>query len=282
MVYYILKIKEEFILELEIIQQIINKFKNFEQVEGITLAGSIAFETEDENSDIDIDIYINNEIPPNEREKIAKEFADYMEIDNQFWGPSDEWKLRNSEKKIDIIYLDIQWIKDYLERVIDRCEASVGYSTCFWHNVINSRIIYDKNGELSKLQEKYKVAYPSKLKENIVDKNYPILRNNLSAYYYQIEKAIKRKDLISINHRIAALLASYFDIIFSVNEMPHPGEKKLLKILNGSCKKVPFNIEKNISTILTKCTSCNSDVLLDINELIDNLDELLIKETINF
>lgn len=45
-----------FILRLEIIQQIVNKFKKFEQVEGITLAGSIAFETEDENSDINIDI----------------------------------------------------------------------------------------------------------------------------------------------------------------------------------------------------------------------------------
>ncbi|MCY6354616.1 DUF4037 domain-containing protein [Clostridium sp. ZS2-4] len=270
------------IKENEIIHEIVSKFKNFKQVEGITLAGSVAFKTEDENSDIDIDVYINNELPPSEREKIAREFSDCIEIDNQFWGTGDEWKLRNSVKDIDIIYLDMQWIKDYLERVIDRCDAVVGYSTCFWHNVINSRIIYDKNGELSKLQERYTVPYPNKLKENIIAKNYPVLRNNMSAYYYQIEKAIKRKDLISINHRTAALLASYFDIIFAINGMPHPGEKKLLKIITNNCKKVPFNMHKNVLTLLNSCTSCDNNILLHINQLIDNLDELLIKENINF
>lgn len=265
------------------IGEIIKRFSKLPQVEAVTIAGSIAFETYDENSDIDIDVYINSEIPINEREKIAKEFADYMEIDNQFWGPGDEWKLRDYRdynKGVDIIYLDTKWIKDYLERVIDWYEASVGYTTCFWHNVIESKIMFDRNGQLSRIQERYNIQYPQKLKRNIVAKNYPILRNNMSSYYCQIEKAVKRKDLISVNHRVSALLASYFDIIFAINELPHPGEKKLIKIINSKCTKIPHNIEKNVMTILSKCANTDSEILVEINELIDNLDELLIREEI--
>jgi hypothetical protein len=44
----------------------------------------------------------------------------------------------------------------------------------------------------------------------------------------QIAAAIRRNDTVSINHRVAAWLASYFDIIFAVNSRFHPGEKRLL------------------------------------------------------
>ncbi|MDP4142970.1 MAG: DUF4037 domain-containing protein [Bacillota bacterium] len=264
----------------EIIEQIIKKFTKFEQVVGITLAGSTAFNTEDNNSDIDIDVYITKEIPPHYREEIAKEFADYMEIDNQFWGPGDEWKLKGSEIGIDIIYLDIKWIKDYLEGVLDKCDASVGYTTCFWHNVVDSKVVYDKHGELSMIQEKYKRSYPIELKKNIIAKNYPILRKNMSSYYYQIEKAIKRDDVVSVNHRTSAMLASYFDIIFAVNEIRHPGEKKLLRFIDNNCSKLPVNMEKNIRNILLKCSCAEIGILEEIKELVDNLDKLLISENL--
>lgn len=264
----------------KIIGDIVNRFCKLHQVEAITLAGSSAFGSEDESSDIDIDVYINDEIPVCEREVIVKEFADYMEIDNQFWGLGDEWKLRNSEKVIDIIYLDMKWIKDYLERVVERYEASVGYTTCFWHNIIDSKVIFDRNRKLEAIQDKYNVKYPKKLKENIIMKNYPILRKNMSSYYYQIEKAIKRKDFVSVNHRVAALLASYFDILFAINEILHPGEKKLIKLIKDKCKKIPNDMEKNIESILKNCTSCDIKILEEINKLVDNLDQLLMKENI--
>ena len=50
----------------------------------------------------------------------------------------------------------------------------------------------------------------------------------MPSFLYQVDKAVERNDLISINHRTTELLASYFDIIFALNEKLHPGEKRLL------------------------------------------------------
>lgn len=100
----------------------------------------------------------------------------------------------------------------------------------------------------------------------------------MPSYYHQIEKALKRDDYISVNHRVAALLASYFDIIFAINEMPHPGEKKLLKIIRDKNLKVPYNMEMNTYNILKFSASNNSAILLEIDSLINNLDTLLKKE----
>lgn len=100
----------------------------------------------------------------------------------------------------------------------------------------------------------------------------------MPAYYFQIEKAVKRNDYISINHRVAALLASYFDILFAINEMPHPGEKKLVKILKEKGARLPFDMEKNINDLLSSICGFDKRILIQVNKLVDNLDKLLTAE----
>ncbi len=122
--------------------------------------------------------------------------------------------------------------------------------------------------------------YPDPLRKAIVAKNYPILRKNISSYLHQLELAVQRHDLASINHRTAALLASYFDIIFAVNSVPHPGEKRLVEFVKTLCQKYPSNLEEQLQSLL-KATSVNSghsDLLDRANALIDSLDEFLIAE----
>ncbi len=262
----------------EFLDKIVREFSSIEGVEGITLAGSTVFDTADENSDLDIDVYISKDIDITKRREIAVKFAEYMEIGNNFWGPGDEWKLKGSQVIIDIIYLDINWINEYLEKLLVKHEVSVGYTTCFWHNVIASEILFDRNDVLKNLQQKYNISYPKELKQNIIDKNYPILRKNISSYYYQIEKAILRDDKISINHRVAGLLASYTDIIFAINEIRNPGEKKLMRIMNNKCKKLPEQMEENINNILNYSATLDKQILIEINQLVDNLEILLVSE----
>lgn len=263
-----------------IVYQIVNEFKRLDEVVAITLAGSCASGRKDNYSDIDIDIITERDIPVEKRESIAKKFSDLMEINNTFWGPSDEFVLRNSSIQVDIAYFDFKWLKEKLENILENHIASIGYTTCFWNNVINSLVVFDNNNKFNDLKEKYTIEYPEELKRNIVNKNYPILKKNFSAYYNQVEKAINRKDIVNLNNRITAFLDSYFDIIFAINEIPHPGEKRLLSIINTMCEKLPKNSVKDIEKLIKDISNCDFTILEDIDEIVNQLDVILKNESL--
>ena len=263
-----------------IVYQIVNEFKRLGEVVAITLAGSCASGRKDNSSDIDINIITENDISVEKRESIVKKFSDLIEINNTFWGVSDEFVLRNSSIQIDIGYFNFNWLENQLKSILEKHNAYIGYSTCFWHNVINSLIVFDRNGRFKELKEKYTTGYPTELKRNIVSKNYPILKRSFSSYYNQIEKAINRNDIVNLSNRIAAFLDSYFDIIFAINEIPHPGEKRLLNIVNTMCKKVPNNALADIEKLIKDISKCDNVILEDINEIIMELDVILKSENL--
>lgn len=263
-----------------IVYQIVHEFKRLGEVIAITLSGSCAIGRNDNYSDIDISIITERDIPIKKREAIVKKFSDFVEVNNRFGRLSDEFILRNSSTQIDISYFDFNWLENELKNILEKYNASVGYSTCFWHNVINSLIVFDKNGKFKDLKEKYTIEYPEELKRNIVIKNYPILKNNFSAYYNEIEKAINRNDIVNLNNIMVAFLESYFDIIFAINEIPHPGEKRLLSIVNTMCKKVPNNALEDIEKLIKDISKSDNSILEDINEIIMQLDIILKSENL--
>ena len=69
----------------------------------------------------------------------------------------------------------------------------------------------------------------------------------MPAYPKQIIKAVQRNDFVSINHRITEFLASYFDLLFAINEVTHPGEKRLVQLCKTQCKILPENFEENLN-----------------------------------
>ncbi len=167
-----------------------------------------------------------------------------------------------------------RWIEEQLERVLERHEASVGYSTCLWHNVRTSKRLVDKRGWFKALQTKASQPYPEELLQRILAKNYPLLRDTISSYQHQLRSAVRRGDPVSVNHRIAALLASYFDIIFAVNKVPHPGEKRILHFAEAECDVLPEEMRDQVTTLL-RTASGEGDVIDRTDALIDGLDKLL-------
>jgi len=168
-----------------------------------------------------------------------------------------------------------QWLEDQLDRVLVRHEASVGYSTCFWYNVLTSQMLFDRSGWYSALQQRAQQPYPEPLRLAIIGKNFPILRQTLSSFLHQVEKAVERNDLVSINHRVASLLASYFDVLFAVNRLPHPGEKRLIEIAETRCAKRPVGMSRQIESALRASATASHEVVARAELLVEGLEQLL-------
>ncbi|PRX32597.1 uncharacterized protein DUF4037 [Orenia metallireducens] len=253
---------------------LVDDFSKYELVEGIMLAGSRTTANFDKDSDYDLYIYSKQEIPLEFRKKLAEKYFNYAELDNKTWEQEDQGFFKYSNIQIDIVYRDVNCLEGMLENVVIKHQASTGYTTCFWSNLINSDILYDEDGELQVLKESFDIEYPEELRRNIIAKNYPILNQIIPAYTKQIEKALKRDDVISINHRTSAFFESYFDIIFALNKTLHPGEKKLLKIVSG-LEHTPENMERDIRKLFGNLYKKDFDIVNKLNEISDNLAFLL-------
>jgi len=112
---------------------------------------------------VDLYVYTAAEIPASERRAIATDFASRIEIDNRYWEPGDEWIERLSGQGVDIMYRSPGWIEAQLARVLVRHAASIGYSTCFWWNVLRSQALYDPERWYAGLQQIARQPYPREL-----------------------------------------------------------------------------------------------------------------------
>jgi N-acetylglutamate synthase and related acetyltransferases len=264
----------------EQLQTIVQHLSELAEVEAIVLAGSSATHTSDNHSDYDVYVYSSAPLELTQRKQALAGLYSYMEFNNQYWETEDDGVLLNG-KEIELIYRSFDWLENRLKHTVIEYQAETGYSTCFWANVIHSEVLFDRHQQFRKLQQRYNVEYPVQLQRNIINKNRDLLRGKMPSYFGQIKKALLRDDLISVNHRIAAFLASYFDIIFALNKIKHPGEKKILAILNQQAPLLPQEMEQQINQILSFPASGSGALLTALNQLIETLDRLLIQTGFN-
>lgn len=230
------------------VNKLFEELKKLPEVSAIALGGSRAGRNYDEKSDYDIYLYIDSPIDIKIRKEILSKYCKVLELGNSFWEYEDNCIL-NNDIDIDILYRNLDDFTKGLEYVVEQHNPYNGYTTCMWHNLLNCKVIYDKDNKLTETIERFNIPYPKELKENIISRNMKLLNDALPAYYLQIKKAINRNDLVSINHRISAFLESYFDIVLAVNELTHPGEKRLISLCKQNCKILPNNFEDNLNEL---------------------------------
>lgn len=254
------------------LQEIVKYFQELPQVRAVVLGGSRQNSFYDKNSDFDIYVYSTSPVAIELRLKLAKKYSTKYEVGNSFWEDGDEWVMEDAPN-IDIMYRNCDFPEGNIDWVFEKCNASVGFSTCILYNIYHSKILFDKDNWFEKLQKKLQKTYPDELTKAIILKNYPILSNNVSSYNVQIKKAFERGDFVNLNNRITAFLSSYFDILFAINKVFHPGEKRLVQMAEKTCKILPANFRKNIKNLLSE----QDTVIKNIQIINEELDKILKK-----
>lgn len=250
-------------------------FAELPQVEAITLGGSSASGRADDLSDFDVYVCADATISLATRRDIVQQLggASVDNLGHDYFGGGDEWRDA-AGTHFDLMYLGSGWLREQVERPLRRYQPSLGYSTAFAYTVSRAAILYDPDGAFAALQAVTLEPYPDALREAVVHYNHPLLRNTISSYWVQLEKATARGDLVSLNHRLAALLASYFDLIFAVNRTLHPGEKRLVEVALSVCSSLPEAFERDLTETLK--TAGEPELLLtEVTKLLDALDAWL-------
>lgn len=259
-------------------QDLTRRFSAFPEVEAIGVGGSLASGAADPSSDIDLYVFCHTLVPLPARQAITAEMnVTRADLNLTMWDVGDEWYDGATGIEVDVIYWSPAWIEEQLNRLWVQHQPSMGYSTCFWTTMRNLRILFDRNGWLTKLSEHARQPYPEALRLGIIEKNHAVLRHIIPSYTHQIEKVARRGDLVSLNHRVAALLASYFDVLFALNYALHPGEKRLLNWAQTLCPLRPQRMVEEVEAVLR--AAIDSQALPQrVHTLIDSLDKLLLQE----
>lgn len=255
---------------MENIKDIIEGLSAHKNVVAITLGGSRASGNNDAKSDYDIYVYYDEAVDSKFRQSILEKYCKYMEIAVNYFEEEDDCILNNGIV-IELIYRNISDIQNNIATIMHSSNASLGYTTCVIDNLVTSKILYDDNNIYSNLVKS--ISYPDALRNNIIKKNMEMLHGVIASYDAQIIKAYQRKDMISVNHRIAAYLASYFDVLFAINKVYHPGEKRLIELAKKKCNIVPKDFETDINKLLNLI-----DIENTLNSLYSNMNNILNKQ----
>lgn len=244
-----------------------------EEVEALALGGSRAGEHFDAASDYDVYLYCTASIPEQVRREILSKYCTIMELGNHFWEYEDNCRLKDGVD-IDILYRGLDDFTAGVARVVEDCQPANGYTTCMWHNLLTCKIYYDRSGRLAQAKARFDVPYPLRLRRGIMARSWQLLHAAMPAYEGQISKAVKRRDLVSVNHRTAAFLEAYFDFLFALNAQTHPGEKRLIQLCRERCALLPDRFEENLEQLFQNLFHSPEGTVESISAILAELDKL--------
>lgn len=223
----------------------------------------------------DIDLYVYTDDPPSlafRMDAIRLLTGRAIELDRQFWETDDAWIDGTTGVLIEAMYRNPGWIEQELDRVFVHHQASIGYTPSVADNVHDSVALADPAGWYAALQKRTNEPYPPALRDAIVAKNHPILRDIHASYRAQIGSAIRHDDLNAVAHRLTALLASFWDVLFAINLALHPGEKRLVAFAEARCPNRPAHLEAKIRGGVAVIGTRVGALLPLIDGLLDDLD----------
>jgi hypothetical protein len=254
--------------------EIASAFAGIAGVEAVAFCGSAAMQKADSLSDYDLYVYWRTPVPLDARRKIIESRASEYQLDSTFWELEDEW-IEPNGRRFNVMYRPCQEAEEEVDRRLVHHVASLGYTTAYCFSLSQGHNLADPNSWLADLQRQTRGAYPPGLVQAILQKNRPVLGGGMqSCYLQQINAAIVRQDPISLNHRVTAWLASYFDILFAINGRFHPGEKRLL-IYVGELADLPRSALHDVQQLCVLAGGLENPIPAHLEQMLERLDEKL-------
>ncbi len=238
--------------------EIVERLEQMNQVRLIMLGGSRATGIHDRQSDFDVYVYCDDPIPLQQRKDALGSYFKYVEFANELWEEEDDGILLDGSE-IEIIYRSHSFIKEQYEKTFIRKEISFGYSTCMIFNLLRSKILVDKQSDIEWFRS-IAVIYPDDLRKKIILGNASLIYNQMPSLSFQLIKAIKRKDVVSIQHRTTELMALMFDVLFAANRMFHPGEKRLTEALERM-GLIPDHFKEDLKQLVLIQSASSEDAI---------------------
>jgi hypothetical protein len=257
---------------MHLLGEIASAFADIAGVEAVAWCGSAALERADSLSDYDLYVYWRTPVPLDARKEIIASRALEYQLDHDFWELEDEW-IEPHGLRFNVMYRSCREAEEDVERRLMQHVASLGYTTAYCFSVSHCKILADANGWLTALQHQTRGLYPDGLLKAILERNRPVLGSGMqSCYLQQIEAAIVRQDPVSLNHRVAAWLASYFDILFAINGRFHPGEKRLLTYAQ-ELTNLPEAALSDVRQLCVFAGNLDAPIAAHLEQMLQRLDE---------
>ncbi|MGL4736035.1 MAG: DUF4037 domain-containing protein [Cellulosilyticaceae bacterium] len=226
----------------------------------LALAGAHAKGMADEDSDIDIFMFVEEPKSFEERKRIIKRAADTgttpwvsESFDEHPWGGSMDFYFEGVpvETTVRTMTQMKRRIDESIEgkfEIIPATWTSNGYYTFIYLCELSFiKPIWDPNGILESYQKQIS-AYPEKLKRAIIQCFMGRANTWIDNFHYH--SAIKRMDLLFTAPIVMHTVMDMIQVIFALNEVYFTGDKKLEKALQNMAY-CPKTLRDNITFLLT-------------------------------
>lgn len=255
--------------QIAILDRIKGALRDLPGIVGWTLGGSTSTGLADASSDLDLHVYWQPPLASAAQRRAALDRiagADGLHIAIHSWGLEDH--LRIGGQLIELVYVNLNDLHDLIDRAYNTGLTDEGYTTASFHNIANGVLLHDPTAKLASLQQRLR-TFPDPTRRHVLRYHPALLRYYLTL----LEQAQARDDQLFVQHQRSAAQTVFFNMLFTLNRVYHPGAKRLLIHLDRCPIRPPRTAERWLH--ITRRTTDDPALPPLIGSLITDLIELI-------
>ena len=265
-------------LEPPQVARVVKAMAGHDAIECVTLTGSRVTGFASRESDMDLFVYVRDtEGLRSIRSVLAAEWADTgaaIVLGQPGHPNTDVWVLRGTGVWMDIMFWSCRWAEEELDWRLLECSPKPGYTTCFWRSIRDGFPLFERTRWHGDLQKRARAPYPEILRTRIIELNAALMGSeNPFSFLNQMRKAVDAADLVAVQHRTAAWLACYFDLLFAANRVLHPGEKRLIAFAERECERVPERFGQDVLELVQRAANLDPGPVGSAGRMLDRLGD---------